>query len=196
MFRRNSAQPSEPESRKAGAVVGTGLVLLQRGNQQAARKWFALAGKKTRDPWLLEALTEISFQLGDFAQSQRYSRRRDTRVDPGFSFFTMVDDVNLTASPDKAAKDAGGSPSGPARYAETWRREAGRGDARAMCYTGIYLALTGQQEQARAWLGQASARMAEGPGLIPPSFGLLDADAQLGVLTGLLDPLADGLRTD
>ena len=36
----------------------------------------------------------------------------------------------------------------------------------------------------------------EGPGLIPPSFRLLDADAQLWMLAGLLDPLVDGLRMD
>jgi hypothetical protein len=197
MFRRNSPQTSESESREHGAMAGTGLALLQRGYRQAAREWFALAGKKTKDPWLLEALAEICFQLGDLAQSDRYSRRsRDARLDPAFSFPILAEDVDLTARPDQAAKDGEGSLFGHARLVKIWQDRAGGGDARAMCCMGIYLALTGEREQARAWLGRAAARIAEGPGRVPPSFGLLDADAQFGMLTGLLDPLVDGLRMD
>jgi hypothetical protein len=178
-------------------MAGAGLALLQRGHRQAAREWFALAGKKTKDPWLLEALAEICFQLGDLAQSDRYSRRsRDARLDPAFSFPILAEDVDLTARPDQAAKDGEGSLFGHARLVKIWQDRAGGGDARAMCCMGIYLALTGEREQARAWLGRAAARIAEGPGRVPPSFGLLDADAQFGMLTELLDPLVDGLRVD
>ncbi len=197
MFRRNSARTSESESREHGAMAGTGLALLQCGYREAARRWFALAGKKTKDPWLLEALLEISFQLGDPAQTRRYLRLlRDAKIDSTFRFSLLIEGVDLTARPDQVAKDGEGPLVGDARLAGTWKDRAGRGDARAMCCMGIRLALMGQREPARAWLGRAAARMAEGPGLIPPSFGLLDADAQLGMLAGLLDPLVDGLCMD
>jgi hypothetical protein len=42
----------------------------------------------------------------------------------------------------------------------------------------------------------AGHRLAEGQGSTPPSFGLLDCEAQLGLLAGLVDPLVDGLPMD
>jgi tetratricopeptide (TPR) repeat protein len=200
MFRRNSAAGG-PESREHGAMAGTGLALSQCGYREAARQWLARAGRKTRDPWLLEALAEICFQLGDLAQARRHlGRLRDVRSDSAFRFSLLIVGVDLTARPDQAAEVGEGPLTGDAMLAGPWKGLAGRGDARAMCCMGIRLALTGQREQARAWLERAAALMAEGPGRIPlsfpPSFGTLDADAQLGMLSGLLDPLVDGLRMD
>ena len=89
MFRRSSARtggsPSSgsktggsrsggSDSRVHGAMVGTGLALLQRGHRRAAREWFDNAAKETKDPWLLDALGEIFDQLGDPAQSERMRR--------------------------------------------------------------------------------------------------------------------------
>ena len=87
---------------------------------------------------------------------------------------------------------------GRVNLAEKWQ-ERGKpptGDARALCCMGIYLALTGHRDQAGNWLGLAGQRLAEGPGSMPPSFGLLDCEAQVGMLSGLIEPLADGLPMD
>jgi hypothetical protein len=178
-------------------MVGTGLALLQRGHRRAAREWFDMAGQKTKDPWLLEALGEIFVQLGDLSQSNRYVRRSgDAGLDPEFSFPLLARELDLTARPDKAAKDGAGPIAGSVRLAAKWQEHAGSGDARAMCCMGIYLGLTGYRDQAGKWLGLAGHRLAEGPGSIPPSFGLLDCEPHVGMLTGLVDPLVDGLRMD
>ncbi len=131
----------------------------------------------------------------NLAEARRYRRRsRDVLPDPVCGFYPVIQDLDLAASPGRAAKSGDGPRTDHAEHMKTWLDRAELGDARAMCCIGLYLALTGQREQARAWLGRTEDQMAEGPGLIPPSFGLLDADAQLGMLSGLLDPLVDGLR--
>lgn len=211
MFRRSSARtggsPSSgsktggsrsggSDSRVHGAMVGTGLALLQRGHRRAAREWFDNAAKKTKDPWLLDALGEIFDQLGDPAQSERMRRsgNRGLGLHPEYSFPLLARELDLTARPEKAAKDGAVPHAGTVNLAEKWQERGGPGgDARATCCMGIYLALTGYRDQAGNWLGLAGHRLAEGPGSTPPSFGLLDCEAQLGMLAGLIEALVDGL---
>jgi hypothetical protein len=210
MFRRSSPKPGAARTsgaaksggstpRVEGAMVGTGLALLQRGHRRAAQEWFDLAGQKTKDPWLLEALGEIMVQLGDLKQPQRYTRRSEgTPLDPTYSFPLLAQELDLTARPEQAAKDGAVPHAGSVNLAERWQ-EKGQppaGDARALCCMGIYLALTGHRDQAGNWLGLAGHRLAEGPGTTPASFGLLDCEAQVGMLSGLIEPLADGLPLD
>ena len=210
MFRRSSAKPSGSatsgsktggsEARVQGAMVGTGLALLQRGHRRAAREWFDNAAKRTKDPWLLDALGEIFDQLGDPAQSERCMRRSGDRglgLRPEYSFPLLAGELDLTARPEKAARDGAVPHAGTVNLAEKWQEGGGPGgDARATCCMGIYLALTGHRDQAGNWLGLAGHRLAEGPGSTPASFGLLDCEAQLGMLAGLIEPLVDGLPMD
>jgi hypothetical protein len=196
MFRRKSP-PGTQSERVHGAMAGTGLALLQRGHRRAAQEWFEQAGQKTKDPWLLEALSEIYLQLGDMAQSQRYSKRvPDRPLQPAFSFPLLVQGLDLTARPEQAVTDGGSSVAASGPLARAWRDGSKGGDVRAMCSMGIYMALTGRREEAGTCLGMAGNQLAKGPGDIPLSFGYLDAEAQVGMLSGLLEPLVDGLRLD
>ena len=215
MFRRSSARSSAPktggskpggskasgpEPRVQGAMVGTGLALLQRGHRRPAREWFDNAAKQTRDPWLLDALGEIFTQLGDSAASERCLRRSGNNglgLHPEYSFPLLAQELDLTARPENAAPDGAVPHAGSVNLAQKWQERGGPGgDARATCCMGIYLALTGHRDQAGNWLGLAGHRLAEGPGSTPPSLGLLDCEAQLGLLAGLVDPLVDGLPMD
>ena len=207
MFRRNSpktggtrtgggSRSGESKPRVEGAMVGTGLALLQRGHRRAAQEWFDLAGQKTRDPWLLEALGEIFGQLGDLKQSDRYTRRAEgIMLRPEYSFPLLARELDLTARPENAAQDGAVPMAGGVNLTQKWQEQGQppAGDARALCCMGIYLALTGRRDQAGDWLGMAGHRLAQGPGSTPASFGLLDCEAQLGMLAGLIEPLADGL---